>query len=41
MNAAAKAVMQEIPDLVMAFGNSDEYRCVLPALLACAAFEGD
>ncbi|KAJ5020933.1 tRNAHis guanylyltransferase-domain-containing protein [Bipolaris maydis] len=28
MNAAAKAVMQEIPDLVMAFGNSDEYSFV-------------
>ncbi|KAL6171245.1 tRNA-His guanylyltransferase [Exserohilum turcicum] len=29
MNAAAKAVMQELPDLVVAFGNSDEYRHVL------------
>ncbi|KAL7780184.1 hypothetical protein CFE70_010206 [Pyrenophora teres f. teres 0-1] len=26
MNAAAKAVMKELPDLVMAFGNSDEFR---------------
>ncbi|RMZ67403.1 hypothetical protein GMOD_00001320 [Pyrenophora seminiperda CCB06] len=25
MNAAAKAVMKELPDLVMAFGNSDEF----------------
>lgn len=26
MNAAAEAVMKELPDLVMAFGNSDEFR---------------
>jgi tRNA(His) 5'-end guanylyltransferase len=26
MNAAAKAVMKELPDLVIAYGNSDEYR---------------
>jgi hypothetical protein len=26
MNAAAQAVMKELPDLVLAFGNSDEYR---------------
>ncbi|KAI4957521.1 hypothetical protein J4E86_004659 [Alternaria arbusti] len=26
MNAAAVAVMKELPDLVLAFGNSDEYR---------------
>lgn len=28
MNEAAKAVMKELPDLVIAYGNSDEYRCV-------------
>jgi tRNA(His) guanylyltransferase len=26
MNAAAEAVMKELPDLVLAFGNSDEFR---------------
>lgn len=26
MNEAAKAVMRELPDLVIAYGNSDEYR---------------
>jgi tRNA(His) guanylyltransferase len=26
MNAAAEAVMKELPDLVIAYGNSDEYR---------------
>ena len=26
MNEAAKAVMKELPDLVLAYGNSDEYR---------------
>ncbi|TVY92086.1 tRNA(His) guanylyltransferase [Lachnellula willkommii] len=26
MNAAAKAVMSELPDLVIAYGISDEYR---------------
>jgi tRNA(His) guanylyltransferase len=26
MNAAAVAVMKELPDLVLAYGNSDEYR---------------
>jgi hypothetical protein len=28
MNAAAEAVMKELPDLVMAYGNSDEFRYV-------------
>jgi hypothetical protein len=28
MNAAALAVMKELPDLVLAYGNSDEYRYV-------------
>jgi hypothetical protein len=28
MNAAAHAVMKELPDLVLAYGNSDEYRYV-------------
>ncbi|ENI04108.1 hypothetical protein COCC4DRAFT_73194 [Bipolaris maydis ATCC 48331] len=37
MNAAAKAVMQEIPDLVMAFGNSDEYSFVFHK--DCTLFE--
>jgi tRNA(His) 5'-end guanylyltransferase len=26
MNAAAQAVMKELPDLVLAYGNSDEFR---------------
>lgn len=26
MNRAAKAVMEEFPDIVLAFGESDEYR---------------
>ena len=26
MNAAAEAVMKELPDLVLAYGQSDEYR---------------
>jgi tRNA(His) 5'-end guanylyltransferase len=30
MNAAAEAVMKELPDLVLAFGNSDEYRYAAP-----------
>jgi tRNA(His) 5'-end guanylyltransferase len=28
MNAAAEAVMKDLPDLVLAYGNSDEYRYV-------------
>ena len=28
MNEAAEAVMRELPDLVLAYGNSDEYRYV-------------
>lgn len=28
MNAAAKAVMMELPDIVIAYGISDEYRFV-------------
>lgn len=28
MNAAAKAVMNEHPDIVISYGISDEYRCV-------------
>lgn len=27
MNAAAKAVMTELPDITIAYGISDEYRC--------------
>jgi len=30
MNAAAKAVMSEHPDIVIGYGVSDEYRFVLP-----------
>lgn len=30
MNAAAEAVMKELPDLVLAYGNSDEYRYAVP-----------
>lgn len=29
MNAAARAVMAELPDITIAYGVSDEYRCVL------------
>ena len=28
MNAAARAVMAELPDIAVAYGVSDEYRCV-------------
>jgi len=28
MNAAAKAVLTELPDIVIAYGISDEYRCI-------------
>ena len=28
MNAAAVSVMKELPDLILAYGDSDEYRCV-------------
>lgn len=28
MNAAAVAVMKDIPDIVLAYGVSDEFRCV-------------
>jgi len=28
MNEAAEAVMRELPDLVLAYGNSDEFRYV-------------
>ncbi len=31
MNAAAKAVMNELPDIVVGYGVSDEYRFVLLA----------
>ncbi|KAI4953627.1 hypothetical protein J4E91_002475 [Alternaria rosae] len=37
MNAAAVAVMKELPDLVLAFGNSDEYSFVFHK--DCALFE--
>ena len=30
MNAAAVEVMKELPDLCIAYGVSDEYRCVSP-----------
>ena len=29
MNAAAKAVMTELPDIVIAYGISDEYRYII------------
>lgn len=29
MNAAAVSVMAEVPDIAVAYGISDEYRCVL------------
>jgi tRNA(His) 5'-end guanylyltransferase len=32
MNAAAQAVMRELTDLVIAYGNSDEYRYASPPL---------
>ncbi|KAF2820152.1 Thg1-domain-containing protein [Ophiobolus disseminans] len=37
MNAAAEAVMKELPDLVLAYGNSDEYSFVFHK--DCALFE--
>jgi hypothetical protein len=35
MNAAAEAVMKELTDLVLAYGNSDEFRYVLAAYSPC------
>lgn len=32
MDAAARAVMEEYPDIVLAFGESDEYRYVVKIL---------
>jgi tRNA(His) 5'-end guanylyltransferase len=32
MNAAAEAVMKDLPDLCLAYGNSDEFRYVLSQL---------
>ena len=37
MNAAAKAVLTELPDIVIAYGISDEYRYLLPILRQCVA----
>jgi hypothetical protein len=31
MNAAAETVMKELPDLVLAYGNSDEFRYATPS----------
>ena len=31
MNLAAEAVMKDLPDLVLAYGQSDEFRYVFPA----------
>ena len=39
MNAAAEAVMKELPDLVLAFGNSDEYRYAARHPLDVTKFE--
>jgi hypothetical protein len=36
MNAAAEAVMKDLPDLVLAYGNSDEFRYVQTFHLAPA-----
>jgi hypothetical protein len=36
MNAAAVAVMKDLPDLVLAYGQSDEYRCVIRSGLTSA-----
>ena len=41
MNAAAEAVMKELPDLVLAYGNSDEYRYARSWLLGKQLFETD
>jgi hypothetical protein len=35
VNAAAEAVMKELTDLVLAYGNSDEFRYVLAAYSPC------
>lgn len=37
MNAAAEAVMKELPDLVLAYGNSDEYRYAGPYPIGCSS----
>jgi len=33
MNAAAEAVMKDLPDLVLAYGQSDEFRCVISGMI--------
>lgn len=33
MNEAAEAVMRELPDLMLAYGNSDEYRYVFKTMI--------
>ena len=38
MDAAAKAVMEEFPDIVLAFGESDEYSYVLSFSLSLRLF---
>ena len=37
MNAAARAVVTEIPDITIAYGVSDEYRQIF-SLLCCSLF---
>lgn len=32
MNTAATGVMREMPDVILAYGMSDEYRCVVASL---------
>lgn len=39
MNAAAEAVMKELPDLVLAYGNSDEFRYVKTFILSSGLSE--
>jgi tRNA(His) 5'-end guanylyltransferase len=39
MNAAAEAVMKELPDLVLAYGNSDEFRYVKIFILSSSLSE--
>jgi hypothetical protein len=39
MNAAAEAVMKELPDLVLAYGNSDEFRYVKTFILSSSLSE--
>ena len=42
MNAAAREVMKEVPEIVLGYGMSDEFRCVFRSgLMFDCDFDGD